>query len=93
METSSILSDCLNNAVVAFLCLKTRMTMGSNNPKITHDLENLYFALNVILDETTPEWFSEEEIEWVTEASNFLREMSNNPEWSHLFCEEESDNE
>lgn len=75
------------------MMLKTCMTMGPNNSRIAECLDTLYTNLDALLDETTPEWFTDEEVAWVMEASSFLFEMSNNPEWSNFFVEEDSENE
>ena len=75
------------------LIAHSRMTMGPNNSRIAECLDTLYINLNALIEETTPEWFTDEETEWVMEASSFLFQMSNNPEWSSFFVEEESENE
>ena len=93
MKTSTIISNSLDNATIAYMMLKTRMTMGPNNSRIAECLDTLYINLDALIEETTPEWFTDEEIEWVTEASSFLFQMSNDPEWSNFFVEEESENE
>lgn len=93
MKTSTIISNSLDNATIAYLLLKTRMTMGPNHRGIAECLETLYNNLDALLEETSPDWFTDEEIEWVTQASDFLFDMSNDPEWEHFFCEEESENE
>jgi len=93
MKTSTIISNSLDNATIAYMMLKTCMTMGPNNSRIAECLDTLYTNLDALLDETTPEWFTDEEVAWVMEASSFLFEMSNNPEWSNFFVEEDSENE
>ena len=93
MKTSTIISNSLDNATIAYMMLKTRMTMGPNNSRIAECLDTLYINLNALIEGTTPEWFTDEETEWVMEASSFLFQMSNNPEWSSFFVEEESENE
>ena len=85
MKTSTIISNSLDNATIAYMMLKTRMTMGPNNSRIAECLDTLYTNLDALIEETTPEW--------VTEASSFLFQMSNDPEWSNFFVEEESENE
>ena len=92
-ETTSYISDLLDRTSISFMMLKTRMTMGPNNPLLQPMLNMTHENLSALIQETSPEWFTEEEEEYITEMSEFIFEMSETPEWEHLFCEEETDND
>lgn len=91
MTTTSI-SDILDRCSVGFLMLKTRMTLDLKHDELvlaflnaTHD------NLSILMDETTPDMYTDEEAEHMTEMANFILDMSNHPDWQHLFEQEESE--
>ena len=91
MTTTSI-SDILARASVGFLALKTRMTLDLKHDELvlaflnaTHD------NLSILMDETTPDMYTDEEAEHMTEMANFILDMSEHPDWQHLFEREESE--
>ena len=91
MTTTSI-SDILDRASVGFLCLKTRMTLDLKNDELvlaflnaTHD------NLSVLMEETSPDLFTDEENEYIVEMANFILDMSSHPDWQHLFEQEGSE--
>ena len=91
MTTTSI-SDILDRCSVGFLMLKTRMTLDLKNDELvlaflnaTHD------NLSVLMEETSPDLFTDEENEYIVEMANFILDMSSHPDWQHLFEQEGSE--
>ena len=91
MTTTSI-SDILDRASIGFMMLKTRMTLDQKHDELvlaflnaTHD------NLSVLMEETTPDLFTDEENEYIVEMAHFILDMSNHPDWQHLFEQEESE--
>ena len=91
MTTTSI-SDILDRCSVGFLMLKTRMTLDLKNDELTASfLGIVHDNLSILMDETTPDMYTDEEAEYMAEMANFILDMSNHPDWQHLFEQEESE--
>ena len=90
--TTTAISDILDRATIGFMMLKTRMTLDLKNDELTGSfLSIVHDNLSVLMDETTPDWFTEDEAEYVSEMANFILDMSEHPDWQHLFEQEESE--
>ena len=90
--STTAISDILDKAGISFLLLKTRMTLErKNDPVLAIMLETLHENLDILLDETTPDYYTDDETVWINEGVNFLRDMACDPEYSHFFMEEESE--
>ena len=91
MTTTSI-SDILDRASVGFLMLKTRMTLDLKNDELTASfLSIVHDNLSILMDETTPDMYTDDEAEYMAEMANFILDMSHHPDWQHLFEQEESE--
>ena len=91
MTTTSI-SDILDSASVGFLCLKTRMTLDLKHDELVSAFLNAtHDNLSVLMEETTPDMFTDEENEYIVEMANFILDMSSHPDWQHLFEQEGSE--
>ena len=91
MTTTSI-SDILDRASIGFMMLKTRMTLDLKHDELTGSFLNIvHDNLSVLMEETTPDLFTDDEAEYVAEMANFILDMSNHPDWQHLFEQEESE--
>ena len=90
--TTTAISDILDRATIGFMMLKTRMTLDLKNDELTASfLSIVHDNLSVLMDETTPDHFTDDEAEYVSEMANFILDMSEHPDWQHLFTEEESE--
>jgi len=91
MTTTSI-SDILDRASIGFLMLKTRMTLDLKHDELTASfLSIVHDNLSILMDETTPDMYTDEEAEHMAEMANFILDMSSHPDWQHLFEQEESE--
>ncbi len=90
-ERTFEVTDMLDKAVIAHLMLRTRLTMGPNNPLIPNVLSSLYEAIDYIQQNFAPDMFSDSEYEWINEAAQEIMDMSQDPEYSHLFTGESED--
>jgi len=84
-ERTFEITDTLDKAVIAHLMLRTRLTMGPKNPLIPIVLNSLYEAIDYIQQNFEPDMFSDSEYEWINEAAQEIMDMSEDPEYSHLF--------
>ena len=91
MTTTSI-SDILDRCSVGFLMLKTRMTLDLKHDELTASFLNIvHDNLSILMDETTPDMYTDDEAEYMSEMANFILDMSEHPDWQHLFEQEESE--
>ena len=91
MTTTSI-SDILDRCSVGFLMLKTRMTLDLKHDELTASFLNIvHDNLSMLMDETTPDMYTDDEAEYMSEMANFILDMSEHPDWQHLFEQEESE--
>ena len=88
MNSSTSISDLLDRATLSYMMLKTRMTLGPNDMLVPAMLSTTHDLLSIIVEETTPLYFTDEEAEQVAEMSNFIIDMSEDEEWEHLFTKE-----
>ena len=90
--TTTAISDILDRATIGFMMLKTRMTLDLKNDELTGSfLSIVHDNLSVLMDETTPDYFTDDEAEYVSEMANFILDMSEHPDWQYLFSEEDSE--
>ena len=91
MTTTSI-SDILDRASIGFMMLKTRMTLDLKHDELTGSFLNIvHDNLSLLMDETTPDMYTDDEAEHMGEMANFILDMSEHPDWQHLFEQEESE--
>ena len=88
MNSTTTISDLLDKTTLSYLMLKTRMTLGPNDLLVPAMLQTTHELLSIIVEETNPIYFTDEEAEQVGEMSNFLLDMADDEEWEHLFTEE-----
>ena len=86
--TSTLMSDALDHAMICWLMMKTRRTLGAENPKFQESLTLTCEALQCIIDNSTPFDWTEDELEWMMEAVDEITAMRNDDEYSHLFLED-----
>ena len=85
------ITNVMDKAVIASLILKTRLTMGPNNPMIPAILNSLHDNITTILDNYPPDWFTDEEVDWINSTAEELMVMSHDPTYTHLFDGEPND--
>jgi|TARA_R110000868_G_scaffold390571_1_gene660284 hypothetical protein len=78
-------TNAMDKAVIASLMLKTRMTMGPNNPMIAVVLTALYDNLDWIQSNYEPDWFTDEEVDWINSTAADIMIMAQDPQYTHLF--------
>ena len=87
-DTTTFMSDALDHAMICWMMMTTRRTLGANNPKFQESLSLTCESLQCIIDNSTPMDWTEDEIQWMLDAVDEITAMKTDERYAHLFAED-----